>query len=55
MTLATLKTMTDDVKARTGVDVTTLKASDLFNPDLASEVKDVLRKDLLRRDCKQAK
>lgn len=52
MTLATLQTKVDALKAK-GIDVTTLEASDLFNPALDSDARNVLSLDLLRRRCER--
>jgi hypothetical protein len=52
MTLATLQTKVDALKAE-GIDVTALSASDLFNPALDSDARNVLSLDLLRRRCER--
>lgn len=52
MTIETLDAKKAALKAR-GVDVEALEASDLFNPDLCSDAKNVLSLDLLRRRCER--
>ncbi len=48
MTLKQLATKLDECEAR-GFDVASMQASDLFNPSIPREVRDVLRFDLTRR------
>lgn len=52
MTIETLNGKKAALKDR-GIDVEALEASDLFNPALCSDAKNVLSLDLLRRQCER--